>query len=921
MWIAQTVWLQHKIAQAKDNPLKGVKGTTSPNQPWQPPTPGQVAQSFNPFDPNKFKAVGQGIGAATNWVTSQTQPITNRFANVNMNPGWQPPTQEQVEAMMGGKVSEADRARITEALTKTPEEEARTLNDYIWQMGTWGAGDLAIPITAGVKALGGAKAVGKGILASEAGKVGKGVEGASEATGVAGGIGKSAPTEELVGKMFRIKPPPKVSFVPGQQVGETLKPSELRSMVDETAQSLVSELKAPKKPITPITTSPERTIADKSASWFNRTFRTERILEKLDNYNPNGNFQKVFYAPFNNARNQELKQVVTDIEGFRAGIKSRNINLSEMMGKPQVIEGVVDSTGKPIMLTGQQKIGVHLLSQNEDALRHLYTGNGFTPKQVSQITVSLTPDEKYVADYLLNFFNSEGRFGGLAQVVHKVTGKVLPKVANYFPIRILRGVPENVFSVEKQIAQSQAGQFAKNYAVSYINKWFTRARVPKANQAINVNAIDTWFEATQDVAHYQNFASVVQDADRLLLNPVLRTRLMQEGGDVYGILRKWVMQVADSDSLLPKTALDRSMRTLRVNAATAALGFNITTGLKQFVSFFTGMSELGEKATMQGLFTYLRHPNESIEMARKYSPQLYNRLRGLGGFEREVAEAEWMKGVPKKIMGKLSPREVFMGFSHKMDEMAVGSMYRGGIDDFLAKHPDATMQEASNYAEKAIRETQAWFDVKDLPEFYRSGEMGRAITMFTNELNNQWNYFAHEVIGSTRAGQQSKAQSVRKIIEGFVIPATLIGMISRSRPAQNAQEYSKDMAMQALSYIPIWGSWLSAGFQGFRGGGIVTTEPMERAGQIPYYAAKGQPGKVAQSAGEFAGYMLGLPVNQLERTGKGIYDLAQQNTNDWLRLIWSEYTRATAGQTPTKRTGTSTTPKAPTKRKKPTRRS
>ena len=87
--------------------------------------------------------------------------------------------------------------------------------------------------------------------------------------------------------------------------------------------------------------------------------------------------------------------------------------------------------------------------------------------------------------------------------------------------------------------------------------------------------------------------------------------------------------------------------------------------------------------------------------------------------ERELAEAKASRSIAKRVAGKMTKKEVFMILTTSMDKLVVNSIWRGAFDNGLSK--GVSRKEAARAAEAIIRRTQPFFDVKDLPEYWRSG--------------------------------------------------------------------------------------------------------------------------------------------------------------------------------------------------------
>ena len=651
--------------------------------------------------------------------------------------------------------------------------------------------------------------------------------------------------------------------------------------IEDVVSDLVKVLGPPAK-LPPIITgtalekSATRRFQDKLSGVLNRTYRVERILLKLDEFTEGGLFQKTFYKPINEATSQKMGGVYGKIEELRKLLKTNKLDI----GKLTTVKAEI---APDVVLTPAEKIGVYLHSLNKDNLKHLKEGNKFSDELIETIKSSLTDAEKKVADWLSKYFAEEG--SAISQARLYVEGKPLSIVENYFPIRLEhRAQPE--IDYWGQIAKTDSLDFVTQWASAGIPKGFLKERTGEATQAVDLDALGIFLNHLEMVEHYKAFAPVIADLQLIMKNYDFKSSLISKaGGSVYSVLSKWLEQVAKINPLNPSGHGEAILRTLRVNAVTAVLGLNITTAMKQFPSFVSGMAEIGEVAAIKGLFTFMAHPVETRQLIKQFDIQIYRR-----SFEREIAEARKMKGVSGVLGGKLSPREAFMFLTVSMDRIAVSSLWRGGFDDFLRKNPD-DIKGAAEYANRVIRKTQPYFDVKDLPEYWRSGEFMKALTIFTNQLNQYWNYYTFDIVGKTRTGKISGVEALRRTFWAFIIPALMIGAITRSDIPKNTRELVKDLASMYIATIPIVGSWITSGLKGFSDSGLITTEILDRIQDLSQKVNKAEWDKVALTLPELAGYAIGVPVAQPKRTFKAIINLAQGKTDDWMELIWGEYTR------------------------------
>ena len=74
-----------------------------------------------------------------------------------------------------------------------------------------------------------------------------------------------------------------------------------------------------------------------------------------------------------------------------------------------------------------------------------------------------------------------------------------------------------------------------------------------------------------------------------------------------------------------KDVLDKVALFVRTNYATAVLGFNLLSMIKQPVSFIQGIAYIGERAAISGTLEYLCNPIRATKIAYDKSPMMRNR--------------------------------------------------------------------------------------------------------------------------------------------------------------------------------------------------------------------------------------------------------------------------------------------------------
>ena len=620
-------------------------------------------------------------------------------------------------------------------------------------------------------------------------------------------------------------------------------------------------------------------IFDQMSALTERTYRVERILLELNKYDENGIFLNVFYKPINAARDQELRDFNGGLEAINRLFKAQSVDFGKLMAETtEIVPGVV--------LSSSEKIGVYLATLNPDKLRHLTVGNKFSDELIDTVVSSLTDKERVIADWILKYYEKEGPAISLARIYTEA--KPLDLVENYSPIRLKwDAFPE--LDYWQQISQQDSFKFLSEWASGRMPKGFLKARTHEAIQALDLDEISNFVGHLTAVSHYKAFAPVIADLQAIMANHAFKSALISKTNPAtYQIMDKWLKQCAEIDPLKPASYGEKIVKTLRVNAVTAALGLNLVTSMLQFASFASGAAEIGSLPAMKGLFTVLRHPNEIRALIKEVSPQIYYR-----SFERELAEMARARGAGKLIAGKLSPREVFMVGVRMMDRLAVNSLWTGGYLDWLKKHP-RDLAGAKEYTERGIRKLQPYFEIKDLAELWRSNEFMKTLTIFTNQLNQYQNYYRHDIFGKFMAGKIGIREVIRRIWWAFVIPALIVGAVRRSRPAQNAKEVLLDFAGLGVGTIPIAGAWIVSGIKGFTSSGLITTEVLIELQKITGHLAKEQYDKLWKDIPVAAGYLKGFPINQPKRTLEALVRIVSGESDDWLELIWGQWAREKA---------------------------
>jgi len=329
------------------------------------------------------------------------------------------------------------------------------------------------------------------------------------------------------------------------------------------------------------------------------------------------------------------------------------------------------------------------------------------------------------------------------------------------------------------------------------------------------------------------------------------------------------------------------------------LGFNVLTTMRQPLSIFQATAEIGLPHVLSAIRQVGLNPKGLEKFVYDRSDMVKYRR---GQFERFVAE----KGMgiyeligkpkaPKAITKRLGIRESALALSIYMDKNTVLATWKAAYDRVTMtgktldgeKISTKDLEKAARMeADLAVRRTQPMATVKDLPAWHRSSAFLRLFTMFQNQINNNYNYFAHDIIGKTRAGKITLGQAAYKTLFAYVLPAMLLGMIARGGLPQNKKQLAEDMIVYPMAGLFFVGGIVNSAIKGYAQYGV---PPLQFAPDLMKVVTAKTWSTKARYGLKGVAEITGIPYNQLYRTWSGMQALMNGDTDDWRRLIWSEY--------------------------------
>lgn len=697
--------------------------------------------------------------------------------------------------------------------------------------------------------------------------------------------------------------------------------------VEQVAQELADHITAAADVEAEVTEDLEiPQVFEKTPFWAKAALygeRPRRLFERLDGLVPDGPMKQFFYDRItdkwfsfnrrNKARQDRFRQAVGEITGDSADGVARIFDRVTRHG----IEG-----GQLLEVNGGERIGFWMLMKESQARdegsvpRKLLDGyrrsdgseiERLSAEQITDILGEVSAEERAMADFFAGEFEAE--FEDLSEAFKEVTGEQLGHVESIFP-NIGDRITENVdMSNSEHILSAFTGRAPAAKVQATEKKQFTQQRQEEARQRLEVDAfmvfdahgkqVDFYTEVAPTLTELRAVASTEQFQRALkgaygTSGTVLGKRV-QRFGDANTYVKGWLEDVGRAGPLQAQGGISSIMRWLRVNQAAAVLGFKAGVIAKQAISSITAGAEYGNmSAIMHGwgqVIAGVREggldldKNPAIVKMKKLIPELEFRNQ-----ERELDElvkALRNSGKQRKLT-QLQRKAIRWGIGGILfaDKATVAASVLGIYENELAR--GVSEEQAIEAARRNVQLTQPQSAVKDLPPVFREpDEMAKLFTVFTNQVNQNWNQdlaFGRQVardvkrkkLGLKPSADAKTASEISQFVlwRYLTIPMILAMIDLAGEPEE--KDVASAFVRNITSGIPMIGSLVSAMTFGaeinsspdFIGG--ITAAGPGRAAVGLFQAGRGDFRRGARNLITGAGSTVGLPTDILRVLDEGV---------------------------------------------------
>lgn len=550
-------------------------------------------------------------------------------------------------------------------------------------------------------------------------------------------------------------------------------------------------------------------------------------------------------------------------------------------------------------LTKDKIIMVALNSGNEGNRRALREGSGADPEmkwtdtQIQAITDKLNKEEWDLVQNVWSLINE--LYKPLNETHRALTGVPLKKVegmavqtpygeieGQYFPL---------VFDskLSQKAEQFMLAQAEKDFFANYYNKptpvsGFTKERVGgKMFPLLDFSVIT---KHINDVIHFSTHALEVRDVNKILSSGELRASIEQALGEaVYKQLNPWLQNVARSQ-YQPITAIERTIGKLRANTAIVVLGVKASTALMQPLAAFQGIDYVGLVPWLKGLATFYSHPWEWSGFVQEKSPMMSVRY-SRETLDREMALfAKQFNPAGDSLMA--AAQQAFFAWMNVMDAGVAYptwmAAYKQGMDKFNWHEA-----KAAEYADQAVRLSQASSAVKDQALFYQGKEgLKKLFGMFQTFFNA----FFNRIIERNRGfglGEVGIGGLMAAYTWLVLLPATVQYMI-QDRKLPGPWDVGRESINYLASGIPLVRDLANLIFSDYDARPSPAFKVYDEASYLKKTITAKDPKwrNIIGHGLQVAGYGLGLPTAQAVITMKAIFDLIEGKEINPLNLLLRE---------------------------------
>ena len=311
-----------------------------------------------------------------------------------------------------------------------------------------------------------------------------------------------------------------------------------------------------------------------------------------------------------------------------------------------------------------------------------------------------------------------------------------------------------------------------------------------------------------DTIHNLAYREAVSDVGRILREGSVKEAIVSTAGiEQYKALQNWLNDVA-RQTIQDEGSIGKAASWARSHMAAYTMGWKLTTMMAQLTGGLATCVEIGPRWMFQGTGkVFGRGPSgvrDAYKEACDMSPMMRNRITN---FEREAAS------VTRKLMDFGSDNKYLdpvVRIDQWVREHAFVPMgyFQLGVDlptwygaraKYLSENPDATMEQAVEYADRIVERTQVGGATKDLAGIQRHGEVAKLMTMYYSYFSCLYNISARHLTMAARERDMPHAVQAASVALLWFIEPVISGVLVNRGPEGDDEGWMEWAAKEAIS--------------------------------------------------------------------------------------------------------------------------
>lgn len=620
--------------------------------------------------------------------------------------------------------------------------------------------------------------------------------------------------------------------------------------------------------------------------------KAEYIINNLTGYKENSLLKQATFDKTVEAERVEIKlgkQTATMVRNAFGLIRDEYI--SGKLNETISIDGI--QGGK---IERSKAIAVALNSGNEGNRKALREGtNGdLTDENIEKIVNALTPAEKQFVEAIWNIL--EWQRPHLQKAYKSMTGEDMQLVdGRYYPLKW-----DKRYATKISQAQEEQNLFRLYGSIASVARGMTMARKGGA-MTVDLDFMNV-LQHIDDVNHFVAYGETVRDINRIISNMRVKSAVNDAIGTPYNdALKKWLKNLANPQyESMP--GWDRVMGKLRNNAATAILGYGLSTALMQPLAVTQTVNRLGVIPTLKGFSEFYTHWGELSQFINENSPFMSLRTHNFDATLKEIMDGDkdavWNKG---KATDKV--KQSFFGLIGMLDKIVTMPTWYSAYQVEMDK--SGSHEKAVNYADMIVRQSQSSGMPKDLAEVQRGNNTRKAFVMFYSYFSTTYNEMVRSV-DLVKHKEIGMLGLMRSFFWIMAVPAILQAIIKNRGwwdSDEPEEEIPWDVAKELVGYgsamIPVVGSAINSIMENYEyrpapamsivkeATTVARTIPKLVSGDTSYHGKGIHP--AMRSGGMLAGYLFGLPSRQAMRIADEAWNAYEEEEISWENIYGLVY--------------------------------